>query len=44
MISANGVMPDMWIGSNAVVMPYVTCGSKNVACSAAMMNSTSPSM
>ena len=44
MISQNGVIPAMWMGSNDAVMPYVTCGSKNVACSAAMMNSTSPSM
>jgi len=44
MISPNGMIPDMWMGSKAAVIPYVTCGSKNVACSAAMMNSTSPSM
>ena len=38
------MMPAMWIGSNAATIPYVTCGSKNAACSAAMMNSVSPSM
>ena len=44
MISWNGILESICIGSKAAVMPYVTCGSKKVASSLAMTNSTSPSM
>ena len=44
MISWNGIFWSMCIDSKTDAMPNVVCGSKNVAFSEAMMNSTSPSM
>ena len=44
MISPIGMRWSISIGSYTHGMPCVTCGSKNVAVSEAMMNSTSPRM
>jgi hypothetical protein len=41
--SCSGIFCSRWMGSYAAVMPYVTCGSKKVAWSAAMTKSASPS-
>ncbi len=40
--SPSGSFCSRWIDSNPATIPYVTCGSKKVACSAAMMMSHSP--
>jgi hypothetical protein len=44
MISWKGIFCSMCIDSKHAVMPNVVCGSKKVACSAAMTMSTSPRM
>lgn len=41
--SPNGIRCAMAIASYALTMPYVVCGSKNVAVSDAITNSASPS-
>jgi hypothetical protein len=44
MISPSGMRWPITIGSKTAAWPKVVCGSKKVAVSAAMRNSTSPSM
>jgi hypothetical protein len=41
--SPNGIRCAMYTDSYALTIPYVVCGSKNVAVESATMNSASPS-